>query len=206
MSFDRPDDLVLDNVTTMTTIPATDMAVAYDVPSNTATFTFPTYQFGALPDGKYHARLVAAGITDAGGTPMAADFTSDFFFLMGDANRDMRVNLQDFNRLASNFGQFPRDFSQADFNYDGTVNLQDFNLLAGEKIVGQLANGRDDNAAVCRLPVGSPVQAGDIQFGQCAIGDLCVSFKDSQTRCLDQHAARGEQFGRVAHDVAQIVR
>ena len=41
------------------------------------------------------------------------------------------MNLQDFNRLATNFGQSPRDFTQGDFNYDGVVNLIDFNILAG---------------------------------------------------------------------------
>ena len=128
-----PDDLVLQNLTTLTTIPPANIAMSnYDTLTNTATFTFPGYApTGALPDGNYEARLVAAGITNAGGTPMAADFTAPFFFLMADANRDKMVNLIDFNRLASNFGQSPRDFSQADFNYDGVVNLQDFNLLAG---------------------------------------------------------------------------
>ena len=128
-----PDDLVLENLTTMTTIPTANIALnSYDTLTNTATFTFPGYApTGALPDGDYDATLVAAGITNAGGTPMAADYSDEFFFLMADANRDRAVNLIDFNRLASNFGQSPRDFSQADFNYDGVVNLQDFNLLAG---------------------------------------------------------------------------
>ena len=48
----------------------------------------------------------------------------------GDANLDSRVNLTDFNRLASNFGGTNKIWSQGDFNYDGNVNLQDFNLLA----------------------------------------------------------------------------
>ena len=49
----------------------------------------------------------------------------------GDANLDGQVNLQDFNRLASNFGATGTGlWSQGDFNYDGNVNLQDFNRLA----------------------------------------------------------------------------
>jgi hypothetical protein len=40
------------------------------------------------------------------------------------------VNLQDFNRLASNFGSTSGVWTQGDFNYDGNVNLQDFNRLA----------------------------------------------------------------------------
>jgi hypothetical protein len=48
----------------------------------------------------------------------------------GDANLDGQVNLQDFNRLASNFGAAGAAWTQGDFNYDGNVNLQDFNRLA----------------------------------------------------------------------------
>ena len=62
---------------------------------------------------------------------MAADYAFEFFFLRGDANHDARVNLQDFNILAGNFGQSNRIFSQGDFNYDTVVNLLDFNALAG---------------------------------------------------------------------------
>jgi hypothetical protein len=52
------------------------------------------------------------------------------FTQSGDANLDGLVNLQDFNRLASNFGGSGKGWSQADFNYDGLVNLNDFNRLA----------------------------------------------------------------------------
>jgi uncharacterized protein YjbI with pentapeptide repeats len=49
----------------------------------------------------------------------------------GDADLNGLVNLQDFNRLASNFGSTNAVWTQGDFNYDGNVNLQDFNRLAG---------------------------------------------------------------------------
>ena len=126
-------DIVLENLTTMQTIPSSDLALSYDLPSNTATFTYTGNGGGingVLPDGNYRARLLAAGITNSGGTPIAADVIFDFFFLAGDATRDGRVNLNDFNVLAANFGQSPRTFSQGDFNYDGVVNLDDFNILA----------------------------------------------------------------------------
>ena len=84
-----------------------------------------------LPDGHYRATLAAGSVADAQGNALASDASFDFFFLQGDANHDGRVNLQDFNILAANFGQSPRDFTQGDFNYDGTVNLLDFNILAG---------------------------------------------------------------------------
>jgi probable HAF family extracellular repeat protein len=127
------DDLLIENLTTQQTIPSSDFALAYDTATNTATFSYTGNASGingVLPDGNYRATLLAAGITNASGTPMPGDVTLDFFFLNGDANRDGAVNLADFNVLAANFGQSNRTFSQGDFNYDGIVNLQDFNLLA----------------------------------------------------------------------------
>ena len=49
----------------------------------------------------------------------------------GDANLGGGVNLQDFNRLASNFGASSgATWAEGDFTYNGNVNLQDFNRLA----------------------------------------------------------------------------
>jgi hypothetical protein len=100
--------------------------LSYNAGTNTATFSFT----GILPDGDFRATLLAAGITNAGGTPLPANVIHNFFFMQGDANHDRRVNLDDFNILAANFGQSPRDFTQGDFNYTGNVNLDDFNILA----------------------------------------------------------------------------
>jgi hypothetical protein len=61
------------------------------------------------------------------GTALLVRFTR-----YGDANVDGSVTLQDFNRLAANFGQSNRTWSQGDFNYDGVVSLQDFNRLAAQ--------------------------------------------------------------------------
>jgi hypothetical protein len=72
---------------------------------------------------------------------MAADEVFTFFFLMADANHDGNVNLSDFNILAANFGQSPRDFTQADFTYDGLVNLADFNILAARFGMSLAPNG-----------------------------------------------------------------
>jgi hypothetical protein len=125
-------DLVLENLSTMTTIQPTDLAVAYDGITNTATFTFNISSLSWLPDGNYRATLLAAGVTNSIGTPLPADNTFNFYFLQGDANHDARVSLADFNILAGNFGFSARDFTQGNFNYDaaGLVTLQDFNLLA----------------------------------------------------------------------------
>jgi hypothetical protein len=59
----------------------------------------------------------------------------------GDANLDRVVNLEDFNRLAANFGQNNRLWTQGDFTYDELVNLADFNRLAGN--FGLSASGPD---------------------------------------------------------------
>jgi hypothetical protein len=153
-----PDDMVLENLTTMATIPSGNVALSsYDTVTNTATFTFPGYgPIGALPDGNYRATLVAAGITDTGGTPMAADFHEEFFFLMADANRDKAVNLADFNILAGHFGQTTPLFALGNFNYiDSTVNLADFNLLAGRFGV-VLAAPAVSAAGRLAPPVGAP--------------------------------------------------
>ncbi len=48
----------------------------------------------------------------------------------GDANLDRVVSLDDFNRLAANFGLTNRTWTQADFTYDTLCNLVDFNALA----------------------------------------------------------------------------
>jgi hypothetical protein len=127
------DDLFMQNLTTGQTIPSSQFTVAYQTATNTATFRYTGAGggiTGMLPDGRYRATLLADGINSAAGAPMAADQVFDFFFLNGDATRDGRVNLNDFNVLAANFGQSNRTFVQGDFNYDGTVNLNDFNLLA----------------------------------------------------------------------------
>ena len=120
-------DLTLLNLTNTTTVPSGSIAVNY-IP-NTATFTFPGFANGTLPDADYRARMTGDDLTDVAGNQFVG-VQFDFFFLNGDANRDRRVNLSDFNIMASNFGQSNRNFAQGDFTYDGTVNLQDFNLLA----------------------------------------------------------------------------
>jgi hypothetical protein len=123
------DDLIVQNLTTSQTIPAGDFAVTYDAGANAGTFAYT----GILPEGRYRATLLAAGVTTVPGAPLAADHVLEFTFLPGDATGEGTVNLADFNILASNFGQSGRDFGQGNFDYDpaGNVNLADFNILAG---------------------------------------------------------------------------
>jgi GH25 family lysozyme M1 (1,4-beta-N-acetylmuramidase) len=118
-------DLLVRDIDTQAQIIVTN--VSWNAATRTATFTLNN----AVPDGRFRATLDGDGIEDAAGNPMGADHTFDFHFLRGDANGDGTVNLADFNILAQNFGQSPRDFSQGDFDYNGVVNLSDFNLIAG---------------------------------------------------------------------------
>ena len=55
--------LELFNATTGVFVPTADIAVAWDPGSLTATFTFPNYAGGLLPDGVYQARILA-GLVD----------------------------------------------------------------------------------------------------------------------------------------------
>jgi predicted outer membrane repeat protein len=140
-------DLLLENLTTGSMIPAANVALAYDTSSDTATLTFPGYAYGALPNGSYRATLRAADVTDPSGNPLPGDHVVTFFFLNGDATRDGRVDLDDFSALAANFGRTGTNFTEADFTYDGRTDLADFNLLAarfGHAISAPSATGLDE--------------------------------------------------------------
>jgi len=147
-------DLVLRNLTTSTTIPSASIVTSWDAATRTARFSFPTLpNGGSLPDGRYRATLGASGVSNAAGTTIAVDHALDFFVLAGDANRDARVNLADFNILAANFGMSVNGWAFADFTLDGIVNLADFNLLAGNfgQTSGGVAPAPEDWAALASV-------------------------------------------------------
>jgi acetyl esterase/lipase len=94
---------------------------------------------------KLHNALTTAGVPHAynevlgaghGALDAATEAAARAFLIseltrpFGDATRDGRVDLDDFNVLAANFGQSNRGWRQGDFTADGVVNLDDFNLLA----------------------------------------------------------------------------
>ncbi len=99
--------------------------VSYDA-NNIATFSIAT----PLADGNYTLNIPNAGITNRAFQSMSANFSFNFFSLIGDANHDGVVNLLDLNALASNFGKSNKTFADGDFDYSGTVDVQDFNALA----------------------------------------------------------------------------
>jgi hypothetical protein len=147
-------DLQLVNLTTGQPITPINASLDYDDQTFTATFTWPGMPDGVLPDGRYRATLIAAGVSDPTGNVMDGDndgvvggnFVFDFFSLAADANHDAQVDHEDFAILNANFGQSNKDASQGDFNHDGTVDFKDFQLL-------ELAFGSQLAAAA---PVASP--------------------------------------------------
>jgi hypothetical protein len=116
-------------------LPVTGITLAWDAATNTATFTLPS----ELANGDYRATLTAVDVANAGFTTLdgdqsgaaGGDYKLDFFVLMGDADRDRTVNLNDLIRLANPYGSTSGvSYSDGDFDSDGTVNLNDLIRLA----------------------------------------------------------------------------
>jgi rhamnogalacturonan endolyase len=116
--------LVLQNLTTGATIPASAMTVTTAGTSARVSFATP------LSDGNYRATLPAGSALTTLGDGLPAARTLDYFVLAGDANRDRSVNFDDLLILASNYNTAGRTFSQGDFDYTGTVNFDDLLILA----------------------------------------------------------------------------
>jgi hypothetical protein len=98
----------------------------------------------SLADANTHAigiaeRAALAAVPAIFGT-VDADAVLIRFTRYGDANLDGLVNLADFNKIATNFGQSGKLWSDGDFNYDGLVNLNDFNKLASNFGLAALAH------------------------------------------------------------------
>ena len=124
-------DLVLQNLSTGATIPASALTLNYFAANNLAVFAFPGYPYGALPDGNYRVTLMASGIADASGNHLAADYMTDFFFLNGDANHDRSVGFADLVAVAQHYGATSGvNFVKGDFTYDGKVDFADLVLVA----------------------------------------------------------------------------
>ncbi len=122
-------DFTVDNLTNPGSVA---LSAVYDGGANSVSMSFPGN--AVLPDARFRMTVLGTGggVQDVAGNTMAANFVYDFFFLNGDANRDERVNLLDFDIVAANFGQSGRNFTQGNFTYDvaGNVNLLDFDVLA----------------------------------------------------------------------------
>ena len=190
-------DLALEHLTTSQTIDTSGYSIVYNDVTNTATIATT----GVLADGNYRATLASAGIGDPSGNALdgdgngtpGGDFAMDFFFLMGDANHDARVNLNDFNILAANFGQSPRDFTQADFNYDGRVNLEDFNILASRFGTALGGAGGGDAGNLPAPPVAGGTRSAtstSTVFGGARIGNAKLPARTTAGDLLDERKDR----------------
>jgi hypothetical protein len=125
------DDLFVANENTGLTIPSASIAAQYEETAHgaIATFRFPGFAGGVLPDGNYRASIGPHAVTNPGGADNIG-YAFEFFVLTADANHDRAVDSIDFNVIASNFGTSGKSFSQGDFNGDATVDTADFNILA----------------------------------------------------------------------------
>jgi rhamnogalacturonan endolyase len=101
-------------------------AVSYSATTRTATVSLPSN----LADDNYV--LTISGIVDRAGNSLTGANTIAFWFLNGDANRNRKVDTQDFNLLAGRFGQSSSVFSQGDFDFSGTVDSIDFAILVSQ--------------------------------------------------------------------------
>jgi hypothetical protein len=120
-SLDAGDFELLDRVSG-TTLPTSTYSVSFA--SGVATMAFN----GILPDSRYRLTALAGGITGAGVT-LTSNYSVDFAFLQGDANRDGAVNFDDLLILAANYNG-AGNRSQGDFSGDGAINFDDLLLLA----------------------------------------------------------------------------
>lgn len=121
--------LGLVNVDDSTQIPTADIFYAWDGGTNSAVFTFDNYQYGALPDGNYFASL--GTVTDLYGNAAINSGDFSFFFLQGDSTQDRKVDTQDFNVLAGNFGA-GTTFAEGDLTFDASIDSVDFTVLLAQ--------------------------------------------------------------------------
>jgi hypothetical protein len=98
-------------------------------PGFEAVLTFPTYPYGALPDGDYHADI--SGLTDSAGNVLSTGLGYDFFVYGGDANLDRTVNFADLVTLSQHYNsQSGNLWADGDFTADGKVDFADMVILS----------------------------------------------------------------------------
>ncbi len=133
-------NLLLQNLTTGTNLPSTNLALSYDSLTHEATWTFPGLAGGSLPPGNWLAGLPSSAVTDTNGNALIGvpggapgdPLAFQFYRYSGDVNGDRDVDFADtywFKSTwlrASNQIGFDRRF---DFSGDGIVNSNDLPLF-----------------------------------------------------------------------------
>ncbi len=123
-------DLVLTNLTTGADISTGGMALNYSLATNRATLTFPGLPGQKLPDGRYKLTVFRAGVTNASGNQLIADFSFGFHVLTGDANGDAVVNDADLYLVWHDLLKPPGARSlNEDLNGDGQVTTADIDVI-----------------------------------------------------------------------------
>ena len=84
----------------------------------------------AATHGVGYAENSVLGYPAFQGQPVDATSVLFAYTRYGDADLNGLVNLNDFNRLATNFGLVGAVWTDGDFDYNGTVGLGDYNLMA----------------------------------------------------------------------------
>jgi hypothetical protein len=122
-------DLVLENLTTSTTVPLSNLSASYETSTNTWTVTFPGYLYGALPNGQYRATILAAGVFDPAGNAMTQNHERNFSFLMGDADGNGVIDFDDYALIDNGFLNGLTGYTNGDFNYDGVIDFDDYAII-----------------------------------------------------------------------------
>lgn len=112
-------------VTNLTAGGLVSYTTRYDAFANIETLNFG----GGLPDGNYRVS-VPTTVTDAAGNPLATTYTSDFFVLKGDVNRDRSVGFSDLVAVAQHYGQSGQIYATGDLDGDGSVGFSDLVAIA----------------------------------------------------------------------------
>jgi hypothetical protein len=98
-------------------------------PGFKAVITFPSYTYGAVPDGNYHATIT--GLADSAGNILVSGLDYDYFVLAGDTNHDRSVDFYDMVAVAQSYGQSGgKLWADGDFTADGNVDFADLVILA----------------------------------------------------------------------------
>jgi hypothetical protein len=117
-------DMTLRNVTIATNVSAASLT--FDFNTTTNTWTIGPATGVTLPAGNYRLTVLAGGILDNGGQPLAANTVLDFHILPGDANGDRTVNDRDLYLVWQNTFLPPANQnSNADLTGDGFANAAD---------------------------------------------------------------------------------
>jgi hypothetical protein len=130
-------DLLLENLTTGVPVATGAMSVAWDPVTFTATWTFPGLAGGKLPEARYRATLLAAGINvtgqtlDGNGDGASGDNrVVNFINLVGDADGNGTVNHLDFNIVFVNMDKSNATWDMGDFDGNGKVDFGDYQFLS----------------------------------------------------------------------------